>query len=198
MDMSTAYSIYRFAKPTKQEVSTIDYYEPFGLFPIYDADGEQSNENIKLFRCDDENAANIINSKFARRMVLPEKTTDYHKLYRELGFDEKAITEKRVHIKSSDGYNMEYTDGEHIISMKNDEYQNYQIIVQTECVAIKMECLWNSEDEYVYPDKSRVIKFIPELQEYSFVPISNSVLAKAEIPFLIFERYKGKCFIQKY
>jgi hypothetical protein len=93
---------------------------------------------------------------------------------------------------------VEYTDGEHIISMKYDEYQNYQIIVQTECVAIKMECLWNSEDEYVYPDKSRVIKFIPELQEYSFVPISNSVLAKAEIPFLIFERYKGKCFIQKY
>jgi hypothetical protein len=172
MDMSTAYSIYRFAKPTEQEVSEIDYYEPFGLFPIYDADGEQSNENIKLFRFDDESVANIINSKFARRMVLPEKTTDYYKLYRDLGFEEQAIIEKRVHIKSSDGYNVEYTDGEHIICMKYDEY--------------------------VYPDKARVIKFIHELQKYSFVPISNSVLAKAEIPFLIFERYKGKCFIQKY
>lgn len=198
MDMSTAYSIYRFAKPTKQEVSKIDYYEPFGLFPIYAVDGKQSNENIKLFRFDDENAANIINSKFARRIVLPEKNTDYDKLYRDLGFDEKAIIEKRVHIKSSDGYNMEYTDGEHIMSMKYNGLQNYQIIVQTECVAIKMECLWDSEDEYVYPDKARVIKYIPELQKYSFVPISNRVLAKSEIPFLIFERNKGKCFIQKY
>lgn len=196
--MSTAYSIYRFAKPTKQEVSKIDYYEPFGLFPIYAVDGKQSNENIKLFRFDDENAANIINSKFARRIVLPEKNTDYDKLYRDLGFDEKAIIEKRVHIKSSDGYNMEYTDGEHIMSMKYNGLQNYQIIVQTECVAIKMECLWDSEDEYVYPDKARVIKYIPELQKYSFVPISNRVLAKSEIPFLIFERNKGKCFIQKY
>ena len=198
MDMSTAYSIYRFTKPTKQEVSEIDYYEPFGLFPIYAVDGKQSNENIKLFRFDDENAANIINSKFVRRIVLPEKNTDYDKLYRDLGFDEKAIIEKRVHINSSDGYNMEYTDGEHIMSMKYDGLQNYQIIIQTECVAVKMECLWNSEDKYVYPDKARVIKFIPELQEYSFVPISNSLLAKAEIPFLIFERNKGKCFIQKY
>ena len=196
--MSTAYSIYRFAKPTKQEVSKIDYYEPFGLFPIYAVDGKQSNENIKLFRFDDENAANIINSKFARRIVLPEKNTDYDKLSRDLGFDEKAIIEKRVHIKSSDGYNMEYTDGEHIMSMKYNGLQNYQIIVQTECVAIKMECLWDSEDEYVYPDKARVIKYIPELQKYSFVPISNRVLAKSEIPFLIFERNKGKCFIQKY
>jgi hypothetical protein len=157
MDMSTAYSIYRFAKPTKQEVSKKDYYEPFGLFPIYDAHGEQSNENIKLFRFDDESAANIINSKFARRMVLPEKTTDYYKLYRDLGFDEQAIIEKRVHIKSSDGYNVEYTDGEHIICIKYDEY--------------------------VYPDKARVIKFIPELQEYSFAPISNSVWLKQRFLF---------------
>ena len=168
------------------------------MFPIYAVDGKQSNENIKLFRFDDENAANIINSKFARRIVLPEKNTDYDKLYRDLGFDEKAIIEKRVHIKSSDGYNMEYTDGEHIMSMKYNGLQNYQIIVQTECVAIKMECLWDSEDEYVYPDKARIIKYIPELQKYSFVPISNRVLAKSEIPFLIFERNKGKCFIQKY
>lgn len=37
---------------------------------------------------------------------------------------------------------------------------------------------------------------IPGLQEYRFVPVSNNVLAKAEIPFLIFERNKGKCFIE--
>ncbi len=69
-------------------------------------------------------------------------------------------------------------------------------IVQTECIAIKMECLWNSEDVYSYIDKKRVWEYIPGLQEYRFVPISNNVLAKAETPFLIFERNKGKCFIE--
>ena len=36
----------------------------------------------------------------------------------------------------------------------------------------------------------------PDLQEHRFVPVSNNVLAKAEIPFLIFERNRGKCFIE--
>ena len=63
-----------------------------------------------------------------------------------MGFDEKAISEKRVHIKSSNGYIMDYTDGEQIKQVKYDDLQFYEMIVQTECVAIKMECLWNSED----------------------------------------------------
>lgn len=195
--MSTAYHIYRFVKPNKQELSNIDYFEPFDYFSVYDADGEQTNEYIRLFRLDDEDVVNIINSKFARSIVLPEKTIDYEKMYRGLGFDEKAISEKRVHLKSSDGYTVSYTDGNQIISTNYDDLQCYQITVPRECVAIKMECLWNSEDEYCYLDKKRVYEYIPALKEYRYAPINNSVLAKVEIPFLIFERYKGKCFIEK-
>ena len=33
---------------------------------------------------------------------------------------------------------------------------------------------------------------------YEYVPVNNSMLAKAEIPFLIFERNRGKCFIEMY
>ena len=175
--MSTAYNIYRFVKPNKQELSNIDYFEPFDYFSVYDADGEQTNEYIRLFRLDDEAAAN--------------------KMYRGLGFDEKAISEKRVHLRSSDGYTVSYTDGNQIIITNYDDLQCYQITVPRECVAIKMECLWNSEDEYCYLDKKRVYEYIPALKEYRYAPINNSVLAKAEIPFLIFERYKGKCFIEK-
>ena len=79
--MSTAYNIYRFAKPNKQELSNIDYFEPYDCFAVYDADGEQTNEYIRLFRLDDEAAVNIINSKFAIGIVLPEKTMNYEKMY---------------------------------------------------------------------------------------------------------------------
>ncbi|MGN0333983.1 MAG: hypothetical protein ACI4D9_13350 [Lachnospiraceae bacterium] len=196
--MSTSYSIYRFAKPTKHELWDIDYFSEYDSFPIYDANGEQTNERIRLFRSTDEETANLINSKFAQGIVLPQEVTDYEELFREMGFNEKEIAEKRVHIKTSDGYTMEYTDGEQIKQIRYDDLNFYQKIIQTECMAVKMECLWNSDDVYCYLDKKRVLEYIPALQEYRFVPVSNSVLAKAEIPFLIFERNKGKCFIEMY
>ena len=198
LNMSTEYSIYRFAKPTKQELSKIEFFEPYSMFPVYDADDEQTNEHICLFCCDDKDITNIINSKFARRVVLPEKATDYENLYRSMGFGEKEIAEKRVYLKSSDGYTMDYTDGMQLIRVAYNELKKYRIVVQTECVAIKMECLWNSEDVYCYPDKTRVYEYIPALKEFSYAPITNNILAKAEIPFMIFERNKGKCFIKKY
>ena len=149
--MSTSYSIYRFAKPTKYELAGIDYFSEYDSFYLHDSDGEQTVGCIRLFRSTDKEIANIISSKFVRPLVLPEKVTDYEKLYCEM-------------------------------------------IVQTECVAIKMECLWNSEDVYSYIDKKRVWEYIPALQEYRFVSVSNNVLAKAEIPFLIFERNRGEVF----
>ena len=149
--MSTSYSIYRFAKPTKYELAGIDYFSEYDSFYFHDSDGEQTVGFIRLFRSTDKEIANIISSKFVLPLVLLEKVTDYEKLYREM-------------------------------------------IVQTESVAIKMECLWNSEDVYSYIDKKRVWEYIPALQEYRFVSVSNIVLAKAEIPFLIFERNTGKQF----
>ncbi len=43
-----------------------------------------------------------------------------------------------------------------------------------------------------YGDKSK------EIENYEYVPVNNSMLAKAEIPFLIFERNREKCFIEMY
>lgn len=163
--MSTSYSIYCFAKPTKQELSKIEWFEPYASFSIYNAEGEQTDECIKLFRKDDEDIANILKCKFAKNITLPEKVTDYNALYKGLGFNEKAIAEKKIYMSWGNGYTFEYTDG---------------------------------EDALVYPDKARVLEFIPELGQYSYAPINNSILSKAEIPFLIFERNKGKCFIKKY
>lgn len=47
-----------------------------------------------------------------------------------MGFDEKVIVEKRIHIKTNDGYTMEYTDGEQI---KYDDLRFYEMTVKAEC-----------------------------------------------------------------
>lgn len=196
--MSTSYSIYRFAKPKKHELSSVEYFSEYDSFPIYTVDGEVTNEKIRLFRNTDKEVANIINTRFALDCVLSEKVIDYKSLFRGMGFNEKVIEEQRVHIKTSDGYTVEYTDGVQIKQIPHDDLKFYQKNIQTECIAVKMECLWNSEDVYCYIDKKRVYEYIPELQKYRFAPVSNTILAKVEVPFLIFERNKTKCFIEKY
>ena len=79
--MSASYSIYRFAKPTKHELSGIDFFSEYDSFYLHDSDGEQTTGCIRLFRSTDKEIANIINSKFVHPLVLPEKVTDYEKLY---------------------------------------------------------------------------------------------------------------------
>lgn len=77
--------------------------------------------------------------------------------------------------------------------------KKYKVMVQTKCVVLKIKALWNSSENNLYGmDKKRAIKCIPDIENYEYVPVNNSMLAKAEIPFLIFERNRGKCFIEMY
>ncbi len=72
-------------------------------------------------------------------------------------------------------------------------------MVQTKCVVLKIKALWNSSENNLYGiDKKKAIKCIPDIENYEYVPVNNSMLAKTEIPFLIFERNRGKCFIEMY
>ena len=82
---------------------------------------------------------------------------------------------------------------------KSKEIVKYKVMVQTKCVVLKIKALWNSSENNLYGiDKKRAIKCIPDIENYEYVPVNNSMLAKAEIPFLIFERNRGKCFIEMY
>ena len=142
--MSTSYSIYRFAKPKKHELSSVEYFSEYDSFPIYTVDGEVTNERIRLFRNTDKEVANIINTRFALDCVLSEKVIDYKSLFRGMGFNEKVIEEQRVHIKTSDGYTVEYTDGVQIKQIPHDDLKFYQKNIQTECIAVKMELFFAS------------------------------------------------------
>lgn len=67
----------------KYELAGIDYFSEFDSFYLHDSDGEQTVGCIRLFRSTDKEIANIISSKFVRPLILPEKITDYEKLYCE-------------------------------------------------------------------------------------------------------------------
>ena len=197
--MSTTYEIVKFAKPTKKEMLAVDKFIAYDSFRIEDEDGYDAGWGIYLFRADDKSVSNLLNSRFAVKIVLPEMVTDYEKLYTDLGFDDEAIKNKDVHIVKSNNRNMDISDGINTEQINKSMLEDYKVAVQTNCIAIKMKTLWNSGENYIYNlNKEKVIKNIPGIDVYSYVPVNNSMLARAEMPFLIFQKNYGKCFIAMY
>lgn len=197
--MSTTYEIVKFAKPTKKELLAVDKFIAYDSFRIEDEDGYDAGWGIYLFRADDKSVSNLLNSRFAVKIVLPEMVTDYEKLYTDLGFDDEAIKNKDVHIVKPNNRNMDISDGINTEQINKSMLEDYKVAVQTNCIAIKMKTLWNSGENYIYNlNKEKVIKNIPGIDVYSYVPVNNSMLARAEMPFLIFQKNYGKCFIAMY
>lgn len=197
--MSTTYEIVEFAKPTKKELLAVDKFNAYDSFRIQNEDGDDTGWGIYLFRTDDKSVSNLVDSRFAVKMVLPELVTDYEKLYADLGFDDEAIKNKDVHIVKSNNRNMDISDGINTEQINKSMLEDYKVAVQTNCIAIKMKTLWNSGENYIYNlNKEKVIKNIPGIDVYSYVSVNNSMLARAEMPFLIFQKNYGKCFIEMY
>lgn len=197
--MSTTYEIVEFAKSTKKELLAVDKFNAYDSFRIQNEDGDDAGWGIYLFRTDDKSVSNLVDSRFAVKMVLPELVTDYEKLYADLGFDDEAIKNKDVHIVKSNNRNMDISDGINTEQINKSMLEDYKVAVQTNCIAIKMKTLWNSGENYIYNlNKEKVIKNIPGIDVYSYVPVNNSMLARAEMPFLIFQKNYGKCFIAMY
>ena len=197
--MSTTYEIVKFAKPTKKELLAVDKFIAYDSFRIEDEDGYDAGWGIYLFRADDKSVSNLLNSRFAVKIVLPEMVTDYEKLYTDLGFDDEAIKNKDVHIVKSNNRNMDISDGINTEQINKSLLEDYKVDAPTNCIAIKMKTLWNSGENYIYNlNKEKVIKNIPGIDVYSYVPVNNSMLARAEMPFLIFQKNYGKCFIAMY
>ena len=197
--MSITFEIVKFKKPTKDDLSNLHMFNPYGSIPILDDDGDSTGWNIYMFRADDKDIQNIINSSYAVKMELPEYITDYDGFFEDLGFTKEAVRNEDVRIiKSNSRYiNISYDDKSKEI--EKSRLEKYKVMVQTKCVVLNIKALWNSSENNLYGiDKKRAIKCIPDIENYEYVPVNNSMLAKSEIPFLIFERNRGKCFIEMY
>ncbi|MCD7882430.1 MAG: hypothetical protein LUI87_01790 [Lachnospiraceae bacterium] len=198
--MSTTYEIIKFSRPKKKELKTINCYEEYARYNLTNEDGYRNAEFIRLFRSNDKDISNLVGGRFAVPMELPQIMTDYEKLYRALGFAEESIKNHCIRLVYGNSRYIEYSDEIQTKRFRFDMHdrQDYEKKVLVKCIAIKMETLWTSEEGYVYVDGERVRRFIPDIDQYQFVQVSNSKLAKAEIPFLIFEKNRGKCFLERY
>ena len=197
--MSITFEIVKFKKPTKDDLSNLHMFNPYGSIPILDDDGDSTGWNIYMFRADDKGIQNIINSRYAVKMELPECITDYDSFFEDLGFPKEVVRNGDVRIIKSNSRYITISYGDKSKEIEKSRLEKYKVMVQTKCVVLKIKALWNSSENNLYGiDKKRAIKCIPDIENYEYVPVNNSMLAKAEIPFLIFERNRGKCFIEMY
>ena len=196
--MSITFEIVKFEKPTKDDLSNLHMLNPYGSIPILD-DGDSTGWNIYMFRADDKGIQNIINSSYAVKMELPECITDYDSFFEDLGFPKEVVRNGDVRIIKSNSRYITISYGDKSKEIEKSRLEKYKVMVQTKCVVLKIKALWNSSENNLYGiDKKKAIKCIPDIENYEYVPVNNSMLAKAEIPFLIFERNRGKCFIEMY
>ena len=197
--MSITFEIVKFKKPTKDDLSNLHMFNTYGSIPILDDDGDSTGWNIYMFRADDKGIQNIINSCYAVKMELPECITDYDSFFEDLGFPKEAVSNGDVRIIKSNSRYITISYDDKSKEIEKSRLEKYKVMVQTKCVVLKIKALWNSSENNLYGiDKKRAIKCMPDIENYEYVPVNNSMLAKAEIPFLIFERNRGKCFIEMY
>ena len=197
--MSITFEIVKFKKPTKDDLSNLHMFNPYGSIPILDDDGDSTGWNLYMFRADDRGIQNIINSCYAVKMELPECITDYDSFFEDLGFTKEAVRNGDVRIIKSNSRYITISYDDKSKEIEKSRLEKYKVMVQTKCVVLKIKALWNSSENNLYGiDKKKAIKCIPDIENYEYVPVNNSMLAKAEIPFLIFERNRGKCFIEMY
>ncbi len=197
--MSITFEIVKFKKPTKDDLSNLHMFNPYGSIPILDDDGDSTGWNIYMFRADDKGIQNIINSSYAVIMELPECITDYDSFFEDLGFPKEVVRNGDVRIIKSNSRYITISYGDKSKEIEKSRLEKYKVMVRTKCVVLKIKALWNSSENNLYGiDKKKAIKCIPDIENYEYVPVNNSMLAKAEIPFLIFERNRGKCFIEMY
>ena len=197
--MSITFEIVKFKKLTKNDLSKIHMFNPYGSIPILDDDGDSTGWNIYMFRADDKGIQNIINSCYAVKMELPESITDYDSFFEDLGFPKEAVRNGDVRIIKSNSRYITISYGDKSKEIEKGRLEKYKVTVQIKCVVLKIKALWNNSENNLYGiDKKKAIKCIPDIENYEYVPVNNSMLTKAEIPFLIFERNRGKCFIEMY
>lgn len=197
--MSITFEIVKFKKPTKDDLSNLHMFNPYGSIPILDDDGDSTGWNIYMFRADDKGIQNIINSCYAVKMEIQECITDYDSFFEDLGFPKEAVSNGDVRIIKSNSRYITISYDDKSKEIEKSRLEKYKVMVQTKCVVLKIKALWNSSENNLYGiDKKRAIKCMPDIENYEYVPVNNSMLAKAEIPFLIFERNRGKCFIEMY
>lgn len=191
--MSVSYCIYKLSKPTKEEVENIEEFLPYITFQTPDEEGY-----IELFEKDSNPHKNLEKSEFAYFLTLPYQVLNRKKAFAHLGFSEQSVERDEVYMTYSNGQRCIYSDGvKEVWANPREVWREFGEWATAECFAIKFKNLWDSSDGYYSLDHEKIAKYI-DFHTFLYAPVTNSQLAKAEIPFLIFEKNKGQTFITKW
>lgn len=80
---------------------------------------------------------------------------------------------KSVRVIRSNARFMDISDGVNTKQIKRTILKDYEIMVKTSCIAIKMKTLWNSGENYIYGlNKEKIRKHIPDIKDYRYVPVN--------------------------
>lgn len=199
--MSVDIHIYKFEPLTAEELEKVKWFE---ISDDEQALGENHNWNeynpysIMRFHLKDESIRKIPRDVFSEK-VVKLKQINREKVYKYLGFSDESIKNNKVSFRWMNGRKICYADGEVERSIAVDEERRFIEVIDFPCLLVKCKELFDADNttEFISTRdaRDRLMKQNPGFQTYNYEIITNEMLAKAEIPFLVYERNKGKCFI---
>ena len=186
--------IRKLVKPTVEEINEIEILENYYVLQDEDDDG------YKLIAAPKGDFAfhNIANEDIFQEKILFQKVMNYPKLFSFAGFTEEEICQGislsrylydyAVYV-SKDGVRKEVSTSE--IERFYDKVEVPSLI--TKCKVLYPPDYYSGFDSKEF--YKRIRKLIPSFDSYCYFKVDNEMLSKVEVPFLIFDRNKGKCFI---
>lgn len=131
--------------------------------------------------------------------VVKIKQVNTEQMYKYLGFSDESIKEGKVKFRWMSGRKICYDDGGMEAKISIDEEDRFIEEAEIPCLLVREKVLFDSDETTLCVStreaKNKLLKFYPGFETYCYEKINNEMLAKAEIPFLIYERNSDKCFI---
>ncbi len=199
--MSVDIHIYKFEKLSAAELEKVKF------FNVSDDEsflGERHNwdefnpYSIMRFHMQDESISKIPMDVFSEKMVKL-KQINREKLFKYLGFSDESIKADKVKFRWMDGRRLCYVDGEKEERIGIDEERRFMEVIEIPCLLVKYKELFDADETtecfFARDARDRLLKYYPGFQTYNYEKVNNEMLAKAEIPFLIYERNRDSCFI---
>ena len=199
--MSVDIHIYKFEKLSAAELEKVKYFNVSDDERLL-GDGHNWDEfnpySIMRFHLKDESIAKIPRDVFSEKMVKISQI-NREKMYKFLGFSDESIKSNKVHFRWMNGRKICYVDGEKEECISVDEEQRFMEVIEIPCLLVKFKELFDADDTTDFfcakEARDRLIKLYAGFQTYNYEKVNNEMLAKAEIPFLVYERNRDKCFI---
>ena len=199
--MSVDICIYKFEPLLAAELEKVKWFDisddEKALAENHDWN-EFNTYSIMRFHLKDESIRKMPRDVFSEK-VVKLKQINCERMYKYLGFSDESIKNNNVHLRWVYGRKVFYIDGELERSIAVDEEQRFIEVIDFPCLLVKAKKLFDADETVEFFSSSdardRLLKQNPSFQTYNYEIITNEMLAKAEIPFLVYERNKGKCFI---